>query len=55
MRRPFQSPSPDAASAAFAEYNARAASDARLVSVAFPMDDDGTDGYTISVVRATDE
>lgn len=50
--RPFQSPPPDADAAAIAEYNARATSDARLLSVAFPMDDDGTDGYAISVVRA---
>ncbi len=53
--RPFQSPPPDAASTGIAEYNARAASDARLVSVAFPMDDDGTDGIAVSVVRAVGE
>ncbi|MGO8951541.1 MAG: O-methyltransferase [Ktedonobacterales bacterium] len=53
MGRAFQSPPPDAASAGVAEYNAKATSDERLVSVAFPMDDDGTDGYAISVVCAT--
>ena len=53
--RAFQSPPPDAQSAGAAAYNAKATGDARLVSVAFPMDDDGTDGYAISVVRATGE
>ncbi|HKD75507.1 MAG TPA: O-methyltransferase [Ktedonobacterales bacterium] len=47
----FQSPPPDADSAGLAEYTARATTDPILLSVAFPMDDDGTDGYAISVVR----
>ncbi len=42
----------DADNAGLAEYTARATSDPRLLSVAFPMDDDGTDGFAISVVRA---
>ncbi|HLZ20669.1 MAG TPA: O-methyltransferase [Ktedonobacterales bacterium] len=37
--------------AAVGVYDRRAASDPRLVSVALPMDDDGTDGFAISVVR----
>ncbi len=53
MGRPFQSPPPDAASAGVAEYTAKLTSDKRLISVAFPMDDEGTDGYAISVVRTT--
>lgn len=37
---------------ALGEYDQRAASDPRLLSVAFPMDDDGMDGFAISVVRS---
>ncbi len=33
------------------EYNKRIASDPRLVSVALPMDDEYTDGFSISVVK----
>jgi caffeoyl-CoA O-methyltransferase len=43
--------SEDAATAGLFEYNRRAASDPRLVSLALPMDDDYTDGFTIAVVR----
>lgn len=44
-------PSDDATIAAVGAYDRRAASDPRLVSVALPMDDDGMDGFAISVVR----
>jgi caffeoyl-CoA O-methyltransferase len=37
---------------ALGEYDNRVASDPRLLSVAFPMDDDGMDGFAISVVRS---
>jgi caffeoyl-CoA O-methyltransferase len=40
----------DAGTAALGAYDRRVASDPRLVSVAFPMDDDGMDGFAISVV-----
>ena len=51
--RAFPSPPPDEASAGVAEYTAKVIGDRRLLFVAFPMDDDGTDGYAISVVRTT--
>lgn len=41
----------DAVVAALSAYNRRVASDPRLISVALPMDDEGTDGFAISVVR----
>jgi caffeoyl-CoA O-methyltransferase len=53
MECPFQSPPPDEVSVGVAEYSSKVTSDTRLISVAFPMDDDGTDGYAISVVRTT--
>lgn len=40
----------DPTTAAIAEYDRRVASDPRLLSVALPLDDDGTDGFAISVV-----
>ena len=40
----------DPAIAAIAEYDHRVASDPRLLSVALPLDDDGMDGFAISVV-----
>lgn len=43
----------DATIAAIGAYDRRAASDPRLVSVALPMDNDGMDGFAISVVRET--
>lgn len=43
--------SKDAATAGLFEFNKRVASDPRLVSLALPMDDDYTDGFTIAVVR----
>lgn len=43
----------DPAIRALGDYDRRIASDPRLVSVAFPMDDDGMDGFAVSVVRAT--
>lgn len=43
----------DAVVAAIGEYDRRVASDPRLISVVLPMDDDGTDGFAISVVRDT--
>ena len=39
-------------SRALGDYDQRVASDPRLLSVAFPMDDDGMDGFAISVVRS---
>ena len=41
----------DPATRALSEYDHRVATDPRLVSVAFPMDDNGMDGFAISVVR----
>jgi caffeoyl-CoA O-methyltransferase len=38
---------------ALGEYDRRVASDARLVSVALPIDDEGTDGFAISVVATS--
>ncbi len=48
--RPFQEPPPDADNAGIAAYNQRAASDPKLRSILIPMDDDGMDGFAISVV-----
>lgn len=51
-RRPYiPNDASDAVIAAIGAYDRRAASDPRLVSVALPMDDDGMDGFAISVVR----
>ena len=49
--RAFLTPPPDADAAALATYNEKILHDPRLASVAFPMDDDATDGFSISVVR----
>ncbi len=48
--KPFQEPPPDSGNAGVAAYNQRAASDPRLRSILLPMDDDGMDGFAISVV-----
>lgn len=45
-------PGLDADSAGLVEYNKRASSDPRLTSLALAIDNDHTDGYTISVVRS---
>lgn len=49
--RVFQTPPPDESAAGAAAYTALLVADPRLISVAFPMDDDGTDGFAISVVK----
>jgi caffeoyl-CoA O-methyltransferase len=49
--RVFQSPPPDENAAGGAAYNAKLLANPRLLSVAFPMDDEGMDGFAISVVR----
>ena len=49
--RVFQVPPPDENAAGIAAYNRQIVEDPRLVSVAFPNDDDGMDGFAISVVR----
>ena len=49
---PLRGESDDPATRAIGEYDRRVASDPRLLSVAFPMDDAGTDGFAISVVLA---
>jgi caffeoyl-CoA O-methyltransferase len=50
--RPFKENETDSGNLAALTYDQRAASDPRLLSVAFPMDDDGMDGFAISVVLA---
>lgn len=51
--RPLRaSASDDADIQALGEYDRRVASDPRLRSVAFPMDDDGMDGFAVSVALA---
>lgn len=49
--RPFQVPPPDGDAAGIAAYNRKILEHPRLVSVAFPTDDDGMDGLAVSVVR----
>ena len=49
--RPDAAASDDAATAALAGYDRRVASDPRLLSIALPLDEDGMDGFAISVVR----
>lgn len=50
--KPLREPGDDDPSTrALGEYDRRVASDPLLVSVAFPMDNDGMDGFAISVVR----
>lgn len=52
--RPLRaSASDDADIQALGEYDRRVASDPRLRSVAFPMDDDGMDGFAVSVALAS--
>ncbi len=48
--RPFQKLIEDPGDAGIAAYNQRAAADPHLRSILLPMDDDGTDGFAISVV-----
>jgi caffeoyl-CoA O-methyltransferase len=48
--KPFQEPPPDAENAGVAAYNQRAATDPKLRSILIPIDDDGLDGFAISVV-----
>jgi caffeoyl-CoA O-methyltransferase len=48
--KPFQEPPPDEDNAGIAAYNQRAATDPRLRSILLPMDEDGMDGFAISVV-----
>jgi caffeoyl-CoA O-methyltransferase len=50
--RVFQTPPPDASTAGIAAYTRKVLEHPRLVSVAFPNDDDGMDGFAISVVRS---
>ena len=52
--RPLRGESDDPTIAAIGAYDRRAASDPRLLSVALPLDDDGMDGFAISVVVAPD-
>ncbi|HEY1390066.1 MAG TPA: O-methyltransferase [Ktedonobacterales bacterium] len=50
--RPLREPvEDDPATRGLSEYDHRVATDPRLVSVAFPMDNNGMDGFAISVVR----
>jgi caffeoyl-CoA O-methyltransferase len=50
--RPFRAGADaDESVAGIAAYDQHVASDPRLVSVALPLDDDGMDGFAISVVR----
>ncbi|HEU5200840.1 MAG TPA: O-methyltransferase [Ktedonobacterales bacterium] len=48
--KPFQEPPPDTDNAGVAAYNQRIASDPRLRSILLPIDEDGMDGFAISVV-----
>jgi caffeoyl-CoA O-methyltransferase len=51
---PLREPtSDDPNTQAIGDYDRRVASDPRLLSVAFPMDDEGTDGFAVSVVLAS--
>ena len=51
---PLREPtSDDPSTQAIGDYDRRVASDPRLLSVAFPMDDEGTDGFAVSVVLAS--
>jgi caffeoyl-CoA O-methyltransferase len=47
----FQTPPPDESSRGMAAYNRKILEHPRLVSVAIPNDDDGMDGFAISVVK----
>lgn len=48
--KPFQEPPPDAENAGVAAYNQRIATDPRLRSILLAIDEDGMDGFAISVV-----
>ncbi|HEY7127700.1 MAG TPA: O-methyltransferase [Ktedonobacterales bacterium] len=48
--RPFQEPPPDADNAGVATYNQQIASNPHLRSILLPNDDDGMDGFAVSVV-----
>ncbi len=48
--RPFQEPPPDADAAGVATYNQQIAANPRLRSILLPNDDDGMDGFAVSVV-----
>jgi caffeoyl-CoA O-methyltransferase len=48
--KPFQEPPPDADNAGVAAYNQRIATDPRLRSILLAIDEDGMDGFAISVV-----
>ncbi len=48
--KPFQEPPPDADNAGVAAYNERIATDPRLRSILLAIDEDGMDGFAISVV-----
>ncbi|HLI90615.1 MAG TPA: O-methyltransferase [Ktedonobacteraceae bacterium] len=50
-KRLWKAADQDEVEASVYEYNRRAASDPRLVSLALAIDNDATDGFTISVVR----
>ena len=52
--RPDAAASEDTALAGLADYDRRVASDPRLISVALPLDEDGMDGFAISVVLSHD-
>ena len=52
VRRAYRDAATDESTAGVIEYNRRIAGDPRLVSVALAMDDDYTDGFAISVVKA---
>jgi caffeoyl-CoA O-methyltransferase len=51
---PLRGGSDDPGNVALGEYDRRVAADPRLVSVALPIRDNGTDGFAISVVVAPD-
>jgi hypothetical protein len=44
-------PTEDEGTAGVFEYNRRVVNDPRLVSLALPLDDEYTDGFTIAVVK----
>jgi caffeoyl-CoA O-methyltransferase len=48
----FKTPPPDESARGMAVYNSKIQAHPRLVSVAIPNDDDGMDGFAISVVQA---
>jgi caffeoyl-CoA O-methyltransferase len=50
--RVFETPPPDESAAGMAAYNRKIVEDRRLVSVAIANDEDGMDGFAISVVQS---